>query len=142
MCFRARKSVKERIADRDIHVQKVFRKEIFGKIRSPFYCSCYWEIGETKQAQIETSFIDELRLLEINEGLHSAKCIKRYANSYGNWFGTNKGNLCWVCDDDTDMIVCDCIIPKGSIYYKNSENMYVSNCLKLVKEIVCETIIV
>ena len=139
MCFSAKISVKQRIANRDIHVQKVFCRNKLGKILSPFYLT-EWEMGETKQAKIEPTFYEHQGVLEIHEGLHSAQKIKLYTSMCGDWYCTNKGASTWICDDNGGMIVCDCIIPKGSIYYKNSDNEYVSNCLKLVKEIECEVI--
>jgi len=135
MCFIAKKSVKRRIADRDIHVQKILWRDSFGLIRSPFYPNCIWEIGETKKAQIEPIMYEKFDLLEIKEGLHSAASIVKYSNKFSTWFGTNMGPVTWVCDADEWMIVFDCIIPKGSIYYMNSENECVSDCLKLVKEV-------
>ena len=138
MCFTAKNSVKERIAEKDIHVQKVLCRDSSGKLHSPFYSKFIWKIGVEKRAKIEPIFYDKYGLISIEEGLHSAKGVKLYSTKCGAWYCTNKSELVWICDYNENMVVYDCIIPKGSVYYKNSGNEYVSNCLKLVKEIKCE----
>lgn len=131
MCWRSYKIPVKEIATEDIVVQKVLIRNNDGMLVSPVYCSHNWE--EAKEVSLSkdiivahwTCFVPEL--WEIEYGFHS--CEKMTIEFGDKWYCNAK----YIFGIDDSDILCEFIIPKGSIYYKNEHGCYVSNRLRFVR---------
>ena len=118
----------KQIAKEDIKVFKIVWF-IEGNHMSYFYKDCYWAINEKKTLKIKTCKKRD-NVLKITKGLHS------YSN---NCKILVKGMLLKCVLNDVKIFACpyrgsllhkmNCIIPKGSTYYLNSYDEYVSDAL-------------
>ena len=109
------KFAKGKIAKRDIHVEKVIRKDGY----PPYYNSFIYEKGfeyyqTGKKFRITKQITDNLNIIHITRGLHSVKNLIYYINEF-----------------HYSVIGHDCvkmIIPKGATYYYH-KGFYVSDRL-------------
>lgn len=131
MCF-IFKSAKERelhIATKDIEVFKIC--SMYGStIHSYYYQSVTWKIGETKERLLAKPQLHGTDYFS-SKGLYSyAKRTTIFRDLLGIIFIGKQGT-----DDFTsyppNSVKLNCIIPKGSKYYK-SNSIYVSDKLKVV----------
>ena len=129
------------IAKEDVKVEKfAFQRLSNQKILSPFYLT-EWEIGETKAECLHKTIWRGVKI-EITRGLHSGEKISVVNDR-------NKSDV-YICSKispkvaimsfhkedllnfNVKPIICECIIPKGAIYYQNDYGEFVSNSLKIV----------
>ena len=134
MCWRSYKIPVKEIATEDIVVQKILMRDNSGMLVSPVYRSHNWE--ETKEVSLSEdisvgyySDIDYSEFWDIEYGFHSCEKI---TIEFGNKWYCNDEYIFGVDDSD---ILCEFIIPKDSIYYKNENGCYVSNRLRFVRTI-------
>ena len=129
MCWISKKTPKKKIATKDIVVQKVLSTNNKGDLVSPIYRSEVWKQGKepTISENIICNYDNGQKGWIIERGFHS--CEKMVIKSPDNWYCRNEFIFGF---DDSD-ILCEFIIPKGSIYYKNENGVYVSNRLQFVK---------
>lgn len=128
MCWISKKTPKKKIATKDIVVQKILSRNYSGDLISPVYCDEIWK--PNKKHTLSENIICEYNYWEgwkIERGFHS--CEKMVIKSPDNWYCGDEFIFGF---DDSD-ILCEFIIPKGSIYYKNENGVYVSNRLQFVK---------
>lgn len=134
MCWMSHNLPVMKIAEEDIPVKKVFRINLFRKLLSPVYTT-EWEEGEEKEENIFLLVNSKFERCGENYimryGFHSCSEIK--FKPLGQFCQVlNKHNVVVLTCHYTDSVICDCIIPKGSYYFINEEEDYVSNKLKLV----------
>lgn len=131
MCWSSKTLPVRKIAKSNIKVYKILYK-VGGIIKSPFFKEFSWEIGVDFSIPSNCLFVEESpRMYFINEGFHSLKNIPIIVeNSY--WINS-KTRLILFTTDRADTLF-ECIIPKGSIYYINSNGEVVSDHLRIVKE--------
>lgn len=99
--------------------QYVFNKKVKVKLKIPKNVN---EDGDL-QFKLYKKYPRHCSLVSINEGLHSYSYLKK-AKEMAKGFTFNK------------YYVFKCIIPKGSLFYKNTYNKeYVSNQLIVIKQI-------
>ena len=136
MCWMSSSAPVKRIAEKDRKVYKVLNVDAGGSIRSPYYVSMEWKLGEVFSSNIKMGYANDFGVT-INEGLHSFSCAPDLERDFRGVIGVNK----WViglspkithCDGD---VVFECVIPKGSIYYENEYGDIVSNKLKVIKKL-------
>ena len=108
-----------RIADRDKVVYKVFIKSREGELKSVFREMPYKRntLYETK-FEIAAGFVEDRKVIFIGAGFHS--------------FETFTEACKFKCG--IPLVIIKCIIPKGSIYYINSEMVVVSNKIIVTNE--------
>lgn len=141
MCWIGNKCDK-RIADKDITVYKVLQKskaKIPGEFlyRAPFRTEFRYVIGGKYSKAIKEKIIDN-NLITIESGLH---CFEQYAYVICNDYKTIYVSMSF--DDDRwsfeatksgyTPVIVKCIIPKGTIYYKNIHKEIVTEKL-IIKE--------
>ena len=133
MCWRSHKIPVKEIATEDIVVQKILMRDNSGMLVSPVYRSYNWE--KDKEVYLSKDIIIGhytglcSESWEIEYGFHSCEKI---TIEFGNtWYCHSE---CIFGIDDND-ILCEFIIPKDSIYYKNESGCYVSNRLRFVRTI-------
>ena len=134
MCWRSYKIPVKEIATKDIVVQKILSRDNDGMLVSPVYCSHNWE--ETKEASLSKDISVEhysdfnyLDSWDIEYGFHS--CEKMTIKFGNKWYCNTE----YIFGADDSDVLCEFIIPKGSIYYKNENGCYVSNRLRFVRTI-------
>lgn len=114
MCLEISIFSRKRIAKKDIVCYKYLYQEQ-NELYTPFQ-HCLVKIGETYFSDIERRFLNR----NIQKGLHS---LVNLQDIIVETFGNN-------------LIIVQCIIPKGSIYYKgkwSGIDSYVSNFLKYIE---------
>lgn len=128
MCWISKiKPVKQYAYD-DIVVYKVLIER--RGLRSPYVQSFTWELNTIYESNLDypklciKEWIYSFINYEINKGFHS--CAKGYT--------LNQYYLALICIYPSAEIY-ECIIPKGSYYYKNSRGEYVSDKL-IIKKII------
>lgn len=115
------------VAKEDIRVFKIVLF-IGGNHMSYFRKGCCWTINEKKTSEFKT-YETPNNILTITKGLHSyggnsqvlrqGMLVKCCLNGKINVSYPNRTNLCKM----------NCVIPKGSTYYLNSYDEYVSDAL-------------
>ena len=124
MCWIGRVNDK-RIAKKDKIVYKVFITTQGKNIKSNFRMEPYKRntLYETKLG-ITTGSVENRKVVLIDEGFHS------FETPMGAW--ELVGTMCFrKCETP---LVTECIIPKGSIYYINSDMVVVSNKIIVTNE--------
>lgn len=133
MCWKSHKTPVKEIATEDIVVQKVLTRNNNGMLVSPVYCSHNWEetkeVSLSKDITVEYDYYFYSEYWNIGYGFHSCEKI---TIGFGNKWYCHDEYIFGVDDSD---ILCEFIIPKGSIYYKNENGCYVSNRLRFVRTI-------
>ena len=146
MCWRPlrKRELLRHVALKNIHVFKVAKlvdtkeKRVDLGVSELGIYSYYnlfkYNIGQLYKVKIKTN--DLLGDFTISEGLHSySKKNKIVLNDYrcrvlnGSDKGKSIDSFCF----NKNLVVLDCIIPRGSVYYKNSDGEIVSNKL-IVKD--------
>ena len=115
-----------RIADRDKVVYKVFIKSREGELKSVFREMPYKRntLYETK-FEIAADFVEDRKVIFIGAGFHSFETFTGACKLTG----TRSYHKCGI-----PLVIIKCIIPKGSIYYINSEMVVVSNKIIVTNE--------
>lgn len=144
MCWEGKK--KKNIADKDILCYKILKRtENENELISIYYQFIY-ELKKLYKTQIypENSWIYDDKIY-INEGFHSYDKnivikLQNYRNSaIVNVFSKHKVFLYEPIS--SNLVLMECIIPKGSIYYKNGYNEIVSNQIIINREIKWEDVL-
>lgn len=114
-----------RIANRDKVVYKVFIKSREGELKSAFREMPYKRntLYETK-FEIAAGFMEDRKVTFIGAGFHSFETFTGACKL----ISTRSYHKCGI------PLVTKCIIPKGSIYYINSEMVVVSNKIIVTNE--------
>lgn len=116
------------VADKDIKCFKIVRKN---------FCSIFF-LKQYILNKTETDFIGEpqeyVSFTKINHGIHSYgyECDVSIYDKYYISVGTRNNENDWELfeiEDIATSIVLDCIIPRGSSYYKNEYGVYVSDAI-------------
>ena len=140
MCWKSKHTPIKKVAEKDITVYKIFGK-YGGKIHSCCYYGFLWGIGEVKTLDKPLQ-VEERKTAHppfnditnynyvINEGYHSF-AIKPYCN-YVGWM--NPKSVQFIFHWSSDDMLCECIIPEGSIYYENEYGEIVSDKLMITNE--------
>jgi hypothetical protein len=124
-----------KIAEEDIPVKKVFIRNSIGELFSPIFPT-EWKEGEEKEETLfllsnNSRFEQTGEYYIINYGFHSCSKIKFKAIGEFSYV-LNKYDVVILTGSYANSIICDCVIPKGSYYFINEDEDYVSNKLKLV----------
>lgn len=128
MCWITKEKAVKMVADKDIKCFKIVRKNF----RSVFFYKQYILY------KTETDFIEEpqeyMSFTKINHGIHSYgyECDVFLYEKYYIGVGARKNESdleLFEVEDIGESIVLDCIIPKGSSYYKNEYGLYVSDAI-------------
>lgn len=133
MCWRSHKIPVKEIATEDIVVQKILMRDNSGMLVSPVYRSYNWE--KDKEVYLSKAIIIGRftglysEVWEIEYGFHSCE---KMTIEFGNKWCCNTE---YIFETDDSDVLCEFIIPKGSIYYKNENGCYVSNRLRFVRTI-------
>ena len=122
MCWSSKTKPVLQIAEEDIKVQKVLKKDEDGYV-SPIFSFYDWTPGIVVETELGHIHVGA-RSFAIRKGFHSCDEIH---NEDGVWC-TKTLNL---FIEDLGEEVVNAIIPKGSQYYLNEYGEYVSNKLKL-----------
>ena len=115
-----------RIANRDKVVYKVFIKSREGELKSAFREMPYKRntLYETK-FEIAAGFVEDRKVIFIGAGFHSFETFTGACKL----ISTRSYHKCGI-----PLVIIKCIIPKGSIYYINSEMVVVSNKIIVTNE--------
>ena len=133
MCWITSKKPKLKTANKIIKVYKIFRGS-FEKF-SPLLYPYHWIPGEIRHQKIG-KVISEKKLsrtrYRINEGFHSFICLPKIEpiNINESYIETTYS---FIAFENKEIIVCECEIPKGSLYYINKCGEIVSNKLKIIE---------
>lgn len=128
-----------RIATKDIPTVKVVQKPGIGlthsitedeytDYKSLYFPSCVYKIGETKKSRIKSNFLSYIfngGFFCIENGLHSVE-PRAFIQNQKRYTPESMLASC-------PTAIVNCIIPKGSIYFKNWAGECVSNKLKIVR---------
>ena len=125
MCWIGRVNDK-RIAKKDKIVYKVFITTQDKNIKSIFRMEPYKRntLYETK-LEIATDFVEDRKVIFIGAGFHSFETFTGACKLISTW----SYHKCGI-----PLVIIKCIIPKGSIYYINSEMVVVSNKIIVTNE--------
>ena len=123
MCFEARKTVKARIAEKDIICYKIIRSDNTPWYSGTHHCTTPYKInGDNIKVKITPISSPEYESsININKGYHS------YITRNG---ATN--NWSYLMNNSKEMKISRFIIPVGTIYYRNRKE-YVSETIKLIE---------
>ena len=138
MCWVTKYTPVKIIAKEDIPVQKLVDRHL-GKCKSYFF-RFIWEINKCYETELEEPQKSETTgNYVINKGFHSVRKIEIvdttiYSISSSNVYSISSSNKrrLLAYDPWTVGSVVNAIIPKGSTYYKNEHDEYVSNQLILL----------
>jgi hypothetical protein len=137
MCLILRRDEISSIAEEDIIVYKLMCEANSVTVKSPYlhyeyifnklYKTiiketddfCYFDTIDEYYYQ---NLNEDVELKSLSEGFHSALTINRLLNINGT----------------TDYPIYKCIIPKGSVYFKDETGLIISNQIIITKEIVYE----
>jgi hypothetical protein len=123
-----------RIAEDDIPVFKILYKTLEGKYISP-HRSYSYNIGEVYKSDIVLSVLDNYFVIDVGLHSYSIDCvidINTYGilvNDIGSHFILDSYYQC-----SSSPVLMNCIIPKGSTYYKNKRGEIVSDELMVIGE--------
>lgn len=123
-----------KIAEEDIKVKKLLTRHRV----SPYNGHMHWEFNEVYETDLGRCY--ELYPMgtswRVNEGFHSCKNIikARQILTYGYFNASEDGELyenILPGVAGNDYLIFDAIIPKGSMYYVNESDAFVSNKLMI-----------
>jgi hypothetical protein len=145
MCWKGRISWGVRAAE-DIRTRKIVSLDLKTNNYVPYYCrksKVVYEVGNTYYASIHTYPVKDDCTCDCNihEGLHSYDWNVPFRKERGKWYKTRIHGWSLVfmdyidhrSDEHTTPVMVECIIPKGTLYYKNHQGEIVSEALKIVK---------
>ena len=131
MCWTSKTIPVRRIAKNNIKVYKILYK-VGNIIKSPVFNEFAWEIGvDFSISSTRLYTVKSGELYYIDEGFHSLKDVPIKKGFY--WYTPKTNYMLFGIDEHTDTLF-ECIIPKGSAYYINSNGEIVSDHLKIVKK--------
>ena len=141
MCWSSKgKTIEEckKVAQKDILVRKIMVKETnsYGLYDSYFQHATY-EVGETyNESNINNNHQIECRWMAIARGLHSysPKCILRQPKYTSLLYveSIDGKHTLEIYSMRVGIVLVDCIIPKGTVYYVNEDGEYVSESIKVI----------
>ena len=136
MCWKSKHKPKLEIAEEDIPVQKVLDVTVGYEPCSPIY-PFKWKLNNKYFVQLPIPiFDDKLKCWQAHIGFHSCGSIHvidyNFARQCKNKFGVTVLATSNFRYDNWK--VFNCIIPKGTKYYKNEYDDYISNALIILKE--------
>ena len=127
MCFIVRgREPKRRLATKDIKVKKIFRIKPNNEISSPIK-DMTWKRGKVYKSKLDQPHLVELdrNIWRIERGFHSVKKRFYIKKEYGMFY-VYFNFLDWLLNgcrlmlvDNGPITVENCIIPKGSYYYRD-----------------------
>ena len=130
MCWFTTKPPKEKIAKKDIKVQKILYEKSNGELFSPCYPYQNWKVyKEGIKLKLSVKNIENC-LYTIDEGYHS---VKKIVIQNDNCFTEGRfGRLSNFMAKSALYRICNFIIPKGTKYYINIDNEIVSETIKFI----------
>lgn len=133
MCWITSKIPDLKIVDKPIKVYKIFRGS-FEKLSSLVY-PYDWIPGEIRHQKIGKVISEKIlsrTRYRINEGFHSFIYLPKIEpiNINESYIETAYS---FIAFENKKIIVCECEIPKGSLYYINEWDEIVSNKLKIIE---------
>ena len=134
MCWVTSKTPQSKLAEEDISVFKIVRRHL-----QAYYQDFQYSIGEVFKTEMSVPLFSPCKVFYIEEGFHSysnQECKTAFTETLSEpiitVFHVFHGELHRL-DSYVDGCILECVIPKGSVYYKNPRGEYVSDKIKPIK---------